>query len=85
MAKKATVARRAIKSGMAGLYRIGHARSENSTSSRLQFLAKHKTLQFAGLSSCELQQFAFTLVQLEAFAQARLRSGAQDGKRLMVL
>jgi len=74
MAKKATVAKTAIRSGMVELFCIGHASLKNSTSAGLQLLAKHKTLQFAGLSPCELHQFAFPSMQLEAFTHAKLKS-----------
>jgi uncharacterized protein (TIGR02284 family) len=42
--------------------------------------ANHHTLQFAGFSRCELQQFAFHLVLLEGFTQARPKSAALGGK-----
>jgi hypothetical protein len=48
-------------------------------------LANHQTLQFAGLLSCELQQFAFRLVRLEAFYAPVTQSGALSRKSLMVL
>jgi hypothetical protein len=85
MAKKATVAKMAIKSGMAGPWCIAHASLKNSTSAMLRFHANHQTLQFAGLSPCDLHQFALRLVRREAFTHARLKSRARDGKNLVVL
>jgi hypothetical protein len=85
MAKKATVAKRAIKSGMADLLCIGHASFDKFDLCKVAVPCKAQDITICRTLTMRIAPVRFSFGAAGSFYARETQVGCADGKSLMVL